>query len=109
MFYAHGQAILPSIDDTLASLPPNGSLFTKIDLKGAFNLLRLFPEAEDLSSFVTKFGKFKYRVFGLKNAPASRHGEQAMCHSPQDQKQRHSQTNEPARFVYWLGVREAPE
>jgi transposase InsO family protein len=65
------QAILPNIDDVLASLPPNGSLFTKIDLKGAYHLLRMDPESEDLTTFVTKFGKFKYKVipFGLQNAP----------------------------------------
>ena len=37
------QAILPAIDDILASLPPKLEILSKIDLKGAFNQLRLFP------------------------------------------------------------------
>ena len=68
------QALLPNIDDILASLAPKEGkhpLYTKIDLKGAFHLLRVKDGKEDLTTFVTKFGKFKYRVvpFGLKNAP----------------------------------------
>ena len=47
-----GQTILPNIEDVLAYLPPNGSLFTKIDLKGAYNLFRMDPKSEDLTTFV---------------------------------------------------------
>ena len=66
------QALLPSIEDILGSLPPKLALLTNIDLRGAFNQLRLTPDSEALSAFVTKFGKFHYRVIplGLRNAPS---------------------------------------
>ncbi len=69
------QAILPRIDDILSSLAGENDsakpLYSKIDLKGAFNLLRIKEGKEKLTSFVTKFGKFQYKVipFGLRNAP----------------------------------------
>jgi hypothetical protein len=65
------QAILPNIQDIISSIDSKGGRRTKIDLKGAFNLLRIWPQSEDLTTFITKFGKFAYRVipFGLRNAP----------------------------------------
>lgn len=64
------KATLPIIDEILDRA--NGSaLYSKIDLKGAFNLLRMAPQSEPLTAFQTKFGLFQYRVvpFGLKNGP----------------------------------------
>ncbi|MBW0486110.1 hypothetical protein O181_025825 [Austropuccinia psidii MF-1] len=52
----------------------NGSsIFSKIDLCGAYNLLRIKEGDEHLTCFRTKYGSFEYLVmpFGLTNAPAS--------------------------------------
>ncbi|MBW0548625.1 hypothetical protein O181_088340 [Austropuccinia psidii MF-1] len=52
----------------------NGSsIFSKIDLCGAYNLLRIKEGDEHLTAFRTKYGSFEYLVkpFGLTNAPAS--------------------------------------
>jgi predicted aspartyl protease len=68
------QAILPNIEDILASLGSDNDLpplYSKLDLKGAFNLLRIKRGCEPLTSFITKYGKYQYNVipFGTKNAP----------------------------------------
>ncbi|MBW0577344.1 hypothetical protein O181_117059 [Austropuccinia psidii MF-1] len=52
----------------------NGSsIFSKIDLHGAYNLLRIKEGDEHLTCFRTKYGSYEYLVmpFGLTNAPAS--------------------------------------
>ncbi|MBW0497907.1 hypothetical protein O181_037622 [Austropuccinia psidii MF-1] len=52
----------------------NGSsIFSKIDLCGAYKLLRIKEGDEHLTAFRTKYGSFEYLVlpFGLTNAPAS--------------------------------------
>ncbi|MBW0511373.1 hypothetical protein O181_051088 [Austropuccinia psidii MF-1] len=52
----------------------NGSsIFSKIDLRGAYNLLRIKGGDEHLTCFRTRYGSFEYLVmpFGLTNAPAS--------------------------------------
>ncbi|MBW0508039.1 hypothetical protein O181_047754 [Austropuccinia psidii MF-1] len=52
----------------------NGSsIFSKIDLHCAYNLLRIKEGDEHLTCFRTKYGSFEYLVmlFGLTNAPAS--------------------------------------
>ncbi|MBW0474457.1 hypothetical protein O181_014172 [Austropuccinia psidii MF-1] len=52
----------------------NGSsIFSKIDLRGAYNLLRIKEGDENLTCFRTKYGSYEYLVmpFGLTNAPAS--------------------------------------
>ncbi|MBW0585048.1 hypothetical protein O181_124763, partial [Austropuccinia psidii MF-1] len=52
----------------------NGSsIFSKIDLCGAYNLLRIKEGDEHLTCFRTKYGSYEYLVmpFGLTNAPAS--------------------------------------
>ncbi|MBW0560082.1 hypothetical protein O181_099797 [Austropuccinia psidii MF-1] len=52
----------------------NGStIFSKIDLPGAYNLLRIKEGDEHLIAFRTKYGSYEYLVmpFGLTNPPAS--------------------------------------
>ncbi|MBW0550028.1 hypothetical protein O181_089743 [Austropuccinia psidii MF-1] len=52
----------------------NGSsIFSKIDLCGAYKLLRIKEGDEHLTCFSTKYGSYEYLVmeFGLTNAPAS--------------------------------------
>ncbi|MBW0549472.1 hypothetical protein O181_089187 [Austropuccinia psidii MF-1] len=52
----------------------NGStIFSKIDMCGAYNLLRINKGDEHLTSFGTKYGSYEYLVmpFGLTNALAS--------------------------------------
>ena len=62
---------IPCIDDIMTYL--NGAtIFTKIDLRGAYNLLRIRPGDEWKTAFVCPQGHFEYTVmpFGLKTAPA---------------------------------------
>ncbi|MBW0536631.1 hypothetical protein O181_076346 [Austropuccinia psidii MF-1] len=52
----------------------NGSaIFSKIGLRGAYNLLRIKEGDEHLKAFRTKYGSYEYLVmpFGLTNAPSS--------------------------------------
>ncbi|MBW0583233.1 hypothetical protein O181_122948, partial [Austropuccinia psidii MF-1] len=52
----------------------NGAtIFSKIDLCGAYNLLRIKEGDKQLTAFRTKYGSYEYLVmtFGFTNAPAS--------------------------------------
>ena len=62
---------LPLISDMLDRLG-SSKFFTKIDLRGAYNLVRMKPGDEFKTAFRCKFGHFEYTVmpFGLTNAPA---------------------------------------
>ncbi|OQE59200.1 hypothetical protein PENNAL_c0337G09517, partial [Penicillium nalgiovense] len=44
-----------------------------LDIRQGFHRIRLTPEAEDLTTFRTRYGSFKYKVtpFGLTNGPAT--------------------------------------
>jgi hypothetical protein len=62
---------LPLISSLLERI--NGArFFTKIDLRGAYNLVRIRPGDEWKTAFRTRYGHFEYTVmpFGLTNAPA---------------------------------------
>lgn len=49
------------------------SVFSKIDLKDAFNQILVVPADRNLTAFKCKFGIYEYKVmpFGLKNAPST--------------------------------------
>ncbi|MBW0591513.1 hypothetical protein O181_131228 [Austropuccinia psidii MF-1] len=51
----------------------SATIFSKIDLCGAYNLLKIKEGDEHLTDFKTRYGSYEYLVvpFGLTNAPAS--------------------------------------
>jgi len=63
---------LPLIRELLDRLS-GSTWFSKIDLRGAYNLVRIKEGHEWLTAFTTRFGLFEYKVmpFGLTNAPAT--------------------------------------
>ncbi|SOV01667.1 uncharacterized protein UDID_18169 [Ustilago sp. UG-2017a] len=63
---------LPLIDELLDRLR-EARFFTRIDLRGAYNLLHIAKGDEWKTAFHTRYGLFQYNVmpFGLTNAPAS--------------------------------------
>lgn len=62
---------LPLISDMLDRFG-SAKIFTKIDLRGAYNLVRMKQGDEYKTAFRCQFGHFEYKVmpFGLTNAPA---------------------------------------
>lgn len=63
---------LPLINNLLDQLS-SSKIFTKIDLRGAYNLVRIAEGDEYKTAFRTRYGSFEYLVmpFGLCNAPAT--------------------------------------
>ena len=63
---------IPLIEEILAQLEGT-KYFIKIDIRQAFYRIRMFEDSEELTTFLTRFGAFKYLVipFGLFNGPAS--------------------------------------
>ena len=61
---------LPLIEETLARVA-GCKYLTKIDIIAAFNSLRISPESEEFTTFITSMGIYKYKVipFGLLNRP----------------------------------------
>ena len=63
---------LPLADELRARLQ-GAKMFTKLDLRGAYNLVRIKEGEEWKTAFRTRYGHYEYQVmpFGLTNAPAS--------------------------------------
>jgi len=63
---------LPLIGD-LRDRVKGAKVFTKLDLKSAYNLVRIKEDDEYKTAFRTRYGHFEYFVmpFGLKNASAT--------------------------------------
>ena len=63
---------LPLIQESLDRLK-EATFFSKIDLRAAYNLIRIAKGEEWKTAFRTRYGLFEYLVmpFGLTNAPAS--------------------------------------
>ena len=63
---------LSLIQETLARLS-KAKWFTKLDLRGMYNLVRITEGEEWNTGFCTRYGHFEYNVmpFGLTNAPTS--------------------------------------
>jgi hypothetical protein len=63
---------LPLISEILERVG-KAKIFTKLDLRGAYNLIRIKEGDEFKTAFRTRYGQFEYRVmpFGLTNAPAT--------------------------------------
>jgi len=65
---------LPLINDIIERVK-GAKYFTKLDLRSAYNLIRIKEGDEYKTAFRTKYGYYEYLVmpFGLKNAPAVFH------------------------------------
>ena len=63
---------LPRISDLLDS-PRKARIYSKIDLRHAYHLVRIREGDEWKTAFCTRYGSFEWRVmpFGLTNAPAA--------------------------------------
>ena len=63
---------LPLIGELLERVR-GAKIFTKLDLRGAYNLIQIREGDEYKTAFRTRYGQFEYRVmpFGLTNAPAT--------------------------------------
>ncbi|XP_054826969.1 uncharacterized protein LOC129324030 [Eublepharis macularius] len=62
---------LPLIPDLLEQVK-GAQIYTKLDLRGAYNLVRIREGDEWKTAFSTRYGQYEYLVmpFGLTNAPA---------------------------------------
>ena len=63
---------IPLVDELLQRIS-KAKIFTKLDIRQGFHRIRIDPVSEDLTTFKTRYGSFKYKVlpFGLTNGPTS--------------------------------------
>lgn len=63
---------LPRINESLRHASA-GKIFTKLDLRSAYHLIRIKEGDEQYTTFKCRYGNFEYKVmpFGLTNAPAT--------------------------------------
>jgi transposase InsO family protein len=63
---------LPLIDEVLERLS-RAKIFTKLDIRQGFHRIRIHPDSQDLTTFRTRYGSYKYKVvpFGLTNGPST--------------------------------------
>jgi hypothetical protein len=63
---------LPLIDELLERLS-KAKIFTKIDIRQGFHRIQMHPDSEDMTTFRTRYGSYKYKVMplGLTNGPAT--------------------------------------
>lgn len=63
---------IPLISELLARVS-RAKIFTKLDIRQAFNRIRMDPAAEDMTTFRCPLGTYKSKVlpFGLTNGPAT--------------------------------------
>ena len=63
---------LPLIDDLFQRIGPS-KVFSKLDLMSGYHQIRMHPEDEAKTGFVTPFGHYQWRVmpFGVTNGPAT--------------------------------------
>ena len=59
------QYLLPLINETLARIRRT-KLFTKLDIWQAFYQIRIYPDSEELTTFRTWFGMYKYKVLPFR-------------------------------------------
>jgi hypothetical protein len=65
------QHLFSLIDETLARIA-NAKIFTKLNIRQAFYRIRINVAFEELTTFRTRYGTYKYQVllFGLTNSLA---------------------------------------
>ena len=63
---------LPLIDEMLQRVS-KARFFTRLDIRQGFHRIRMDPDSEDLTTFRTRYGSFKYKVmpFRVTNGPAT--------------------------------------
>jgi hypothetical protein len=63
---------LPLINETIARLS-KAKVFIKLDVRAAFNHIRIYPNFKELTTFRTRYSCFKSKVllFRLTNGPAT--------------------------------------
>ena len=61
---------IPLLNKTLDRIS-KAKIFTKLDIRQAFYRIRIDPGSEEITTFCTRYGLYKYKVllFGLTNGP----------------------------------------